>query len=63
MLATGIYIRAEIDGHWVSIDIGDPELNAEQLLRWFASRNNEYILNAINNAQIAIIQEKLDNAK
>jgi len=31
---TGIYIRAEIDGKWESVDIADPRLPEDQLVRW-----------------------------
>jgi hypothetical protein len=31
---TGIYIRAEIDGKWQAVDIGDPRLPDDELLLW-----------------------------
>lgn len=34
MIETGIHIRAQINGHWNSVDIGDPDLTDEQLLAW-----------------------------
>ena len=35
---TGIYIRAEIDGKWDSVDIGDERLSNVQVLEWLRSR-------------------------
>ena len=35
---TGIFIRAQIDGRWLSVDIGDTKLTADQTLIWLRSR-------------------------
>lgn len=34
---TGMFIRAQIDGKWQSIDIGDPRLPADKLLEWLVT--------------------------
>ena len=43
-METGIYIRAEIDGKWESVDIGDERLPNEQVLAWLRSRGGDNIL-------------------
>lgn len=39
---TNIFIRAHINGKPESIDIGDPRLSTEQLLRWLNTKTSEY---------------------
>ena len=45
MVQTGIFIRAQVPDfqpttipRWQSVDIGDPRLDAEQLLKWMMTR-------------------------
>lgn len=40
-MKTGIYIRAEIEGKWESVDIGDKRLSNEQVLEWLKSRGGD----------------------
>lgn len=37
-MKTGIFIRAEIDGKWESVDIGDERVPDEDVLYWLRSR-------------------------
>jgi hypothetical protein len=43
-METGIFIRAQIDGKWDSVDIGDPKLPDAEVLKWLRSRGgrNEF---------------------
>lgn len=41
---TGIYIRAKVHDIWCSVDIGDPELDADQLLKWLIGLNDDQVL-------------------
>jgi hypothetical protein len=56
MISTGIFIRVEIGGRWQSIDIGDPRLNAEQLLEWLVNLSDEGVLRAVRRAEAVIAQ-------
>ena len=38
---TGIFIRAQINGQWMSIDIGDKTLSNEQFLEWLHSKGGK----------------------
>jgi hypothetical protein len=53
-METGIYIRAIIAGRGDSIDIGDPQLSAEQLLRWLAGLPDDQILVTMDRVREAI---------
>lgn len=37
-METGIYIRAQIDGRWENVDIGDPRVPDERIMEWLRSR-------------------------
>jgi len=37
-IETGILIRAEIDGRWGPVDIGDDQLPVDQLVNWLRSK-------------------------
>lgn len=54
-MVTQILIRACIGSKWESVDIGDPKLSADQLLRWMASKDDEYILQVIKIARETIL--------
>ena len=38
---TGIFIRAEIDGKWKSVDIGDSQLPNTEVVKWLRSRGGD----------------------
>lgn len=38
---TGIFIRAQVDGKWDSIDIGDLRLPDIEVTKWLRSRGGE----------------------
>ena len=40
-METGIFIRAQIDGKWDSVDIGDPRLSDEEVFKWLRSRGGK----------------------
>jgi hypothetical protein len=40
-METGIFIRAQIDGRWDSVDIGDPRLHDIEVFKWLRSRGGE----------------------
>lgn len=58
MINTRIFIRAEINGEWQSIDIGDPRLSAEQFLRWLVTLKPEGQVVVIQRVQDIIDQEE-----
>ena len=37
-METGIFIRAEIEGKWESVDIGDERIPDKEILLWLRSR-------------------------
>jgi hypothetical protein len=43
-LETGIYIRVFVGRKVESIDIGDPQLRADQLLEWMLTKDDEFIV-------------------
>jgi len=42
-METGIFIRAEINGKWDAVDIGDKRLSDEKILEWLRSRGGENV--------------------
>jgi hypothetical protein len=47
-METNIYIRAKVDGKWQSVDVADPRLPADMLLRWLATLTNEGVIEVID---------------
>lgn len=47
-METGIFIRAMIGNKAESIDIGDPRLSTEQLLRWLATLEDDVVLRTMD---------------
>ncbi len=41
LMETNIFIRAQIDGKWVSVDIGDERLSSEEVVSWLRSRKDD----------------------
>jgi len=59
---TGITIRAYLNNKKVeSIDIGDPKLDAEQLLRWMAPKDDQYLLDVIRIVRETILGTRKPN--
>ncbi len=54
MIDTGIFIRAQIEGRWQSLDIGDPRLTAEQLLRWLVELSPSQLVRTFD-----LVREKI----
>ena len=48
-METGIFIRAEIDGKLIAVDIGDKRLPDDMLLEWLRSRgsHNQWAENCV----------------
>lgn len=42
-METGIYIRAQIEGKWGAVDIGDERLPDKEVLEWLRSRGGENV--------------------
>ncbi len=40
-MRTGIFIRAQVNGHWDAFEIGDPRLSDKQVFDWLRSRGGE----------------------
>jgi hypothetical protein len=59
-LDTGIYIRAYLRGKAKSVDIGDANLDAEQLLRWLAGLPDEGVLRAIETVRTVIAVDNVN---
>jgi hypothetical protein len=53
-LDTGIYIRAQIDGKWESIDIGDARTPAPVVLRWLAGFSDDAILRTMDRVKASM---------
>ena len=48
-MKTGVFIRANINGKWDSVDIGDKRLSDEKILEWLRSRggHNQWAENCV----------------
>lgn len=57
MIYTRIYIRAKIAGRWESVDIADPRLPADELLRWLARLSDPNVVKTMEHVRAAIIDE------
>lgn len=42
-MKTGIFIRAQLNGHYESVDIGDKRLPTDEILAWLRSRGGKNV--------------------